>query len=212
MLQNDLYRLQILIPLLELLHHHAINQDDIQYTAVMVAERFAPYLLRPSGCAVKQARQDRLVVAAATSMVLDYRSLFLHSVLDQDRYANSHMLTPRAIHVPRHRPTSVYAAVSYLMPMPPKSAPVSMHNINSEPEDFCKVGTDLYLTSSDLSHDSPYSDDLDSAFSGSSCASISSRDGDNHRQVLANQGIDNELDAAVHSLFCASTADLLIPI
>lgn len=74
-LQNDLYRLKVLISLLELLHHHVINQQN---TAFMIGKRFAPYLLRPASCGIRQIQVNYLAIAAATAMVLDYRSLFSH--------------------------------------------------------------------------------------------------------------------------------------
>ncbi|KAL0035412.1 hypothetical protein WJX77_005676 [Trebouxia sp. C0004] len=37
--QNDPYRLRILLPLLELLHHYCINQHSIQHAAEFIGER-----------------------------------------------------------------------------------------------------------------------------------------------------------------------------
>lgn len=210
-LQNDMYRLKILIPLLELLHHHVINQDDIQNTAFMVGKRFAPYLLRPARCDNKQTQEVNLAIAAATAMILDYRSLFSNLFQDIDRHANKHMCIPCGSDIPRHRPTSLYAAVSYPMPLSPKSVPAYLQHISNMPEGWCKSSTDLLCTNSALCNGSPKSDDLESAVSMSSCFSICSHDAEQGETETENS-IDSDLAAAVDSLFCASTSQLLIPV
>ena len=211
-MQNDLYRLKILVPLLELLHHHTINQDHIQHTAAMLGEVFGPCLLRCHGSTSKQTQQDERAIAAATAMVLEYRSLFLHTMLDADLQISPQPLTPRSLSIPKQRPTSMYAASSYPMPIPPRSASVQRHHFNIELEDGVKGGSGSNLISSISWPNSPKSDDLDSAFSGSSLSSMYSHDTEELRRHFQGEEIDNDLVAAVDSLFCASTTDLLIPI
>lgn len=210
-LQNDMYRLKVLIPLLELLHHHVINQDDIQNTAFMVGKRFAPYLLRPASCDNKQTQEDKLAIAAATAMILDYRSLFSNLFQDIDQHAHKYMCIPCGFDIPRHRPTSLFAAVSYPMPLSPKSASADLQHICNMSEDWCKGSTNLSCPSSALCNGSPRSDDLESAVSMSSCYSICSHDAE-QGEIATENSIDSDLVAAVNSLFCASTSQLLIPV
>ena len=151
-------------------------------------------------------------MAAATAIVLEYRSLFLHTMLDADRQTSPHPLIPRGINIPKQRPTSMYAASSYPMPIPPRSASVPLHHVDFEPEDCLKGGKGSSLVSPVSWSGSPQSDDLDSAFSGSSLSSMCSHDTEELRRLFQGEEIDNDLVAAVDSLFCASTTDLLIPI
>lgn len=184
----------------------------------MLGEIFGPCLLRPHGCTGKQTQQDGLAIAAATAMVLEYRSLFLHTMLDANQQTSPHALTPRGVNIPKQRPTSMYAASSYPMPIPPRSASVSLHSLNSEcfnsePEDYCNKGSKgSCLVGSGCYSGSLLSDDLDSAFSSESLSSMCSHDTEELRRHIQGDEVDNDLVAAVDSLFCASTTDLLIQI
>ena len=142
-------------------------------------------------------------------MVLDYRSLLSHAMLDTDRQTSHHMLTPRGIDIPKQRPTSIPAAC-YPMPTPPRLMSASLRYVSSRSEDVCKLGSGSNLTGAPAWNGITMSDDLDSAFSGSSLFSTWSQD--ELRRFFEDEEVDNDLVAAVDNLFCASTADLLIPI
>lgn len=62
------YRMRVLYPLLEFLHHHAINQPCIQAAAEELARIFTPWVLRKqagsSPSSLSEARTARCARAA----------------------------------------------------------------------------------------------------------------------------------------------------
>lgn len=208
-LQNDTYRLKVLIPLLELLHHHTINQDNIQQTAALLGEMFAPFLLRPHKRTAKHCQQSSFAVAAATTMILDYRSLFSQTVLDNDSCTSNYKLTPKGIDIPMQRSSPAMAATRPVAI--PRSAPATLQYVSSEPEDFCQGIESSSLTAAMLGS-SPKAYDLDSAFSGASSFSMCSSEAEDLRQLFEAEYVDEDLVTAVNDLFIASTAGLLLPI
>ena len=208
-MQNDTYRLKVLVPLLELLHHHTVNQDNIQETAALLAEMFAPFLLRPYKRIATHSQQSNFAVAAVTTMILDYRSLFSQTGLDNDSCTSNHMLAPNGIDIPMQRSSST---IPVTRPVAiPRSAPPSLHYVSSEPEDFCQGIKSSSLTVAVLGN-SPKAYDLDSAFSGGSSFSMCSSEAEDLRQTSEAEYVDEDLVTAVNNLFTASTAGLLLPV
>lgn len=199
-LQNDAYRLRLLLPLLELLHHYCINQCSIQHAAAYVAEKFASCLLQPA----HESSFSADAVSACIAMVLDYRSLFGQSMVDLDSSAAQHSAASQAVDIPR-----AHSTVQRSKPCPMPSSPMAAKRLpssglhfvmRSKPEDF-EASRSVPRVSSLFG--SPTSDDLDSAFSATSM------DTDDNRSCTEVDVPDDELIQAVDSLILESTSDLL---
>jgi len=204
-LQNDLYRLRILLPLLELLHHYCINQHSIQHAAEFIGDKFACCLFQPTDQSWISYETTALAVAASTAMVLEYRTLFGQSMVDLDNKAAHKRAASHAVDIPQSQ-RSTAVAMSCPMPTSPMAAkrlPSSgLHfDMQSEPEDFERSVKTSYFSTSLFG--SPVSDDMDSAFSGSSIEMEDSK------TSMESEDIDADLAHAVDSLCLESTSDLL---
>ncbi|KAL3137310.1 hypothetical protein ABBQ32_006850 [Trebouxia sp. C0010 RCD-2024] len=199
--KNDTYRLRVLLPLLELLHHYCINQRSIQHAAVYIGERFAWCLLRPSHHSGAEGESEAPAVSACVAMVLDYRSLFGQNTSDFDTEVAQRSAS-FAASMPR---VSSGTQASKPCPMPsssmaarrlPPSEPLVL--LRSEPEDFehAKSACCAWPIGS------PMSDDMDSAFSASSMET------DDNKFDFETEGLDDDLVHAVDDLFLKSTSDL----
>ena len=202
--QNDAYRLRILLPLLELLHHYCINQRSIQHAAAYVAEKFVSCLLQPKHESSASGDSTAFAVSACISMVLDYRSLFGQSMVDLDSSAAQHSAALQAVGIQRAR-----SRVQGSKPCPMPSSPMAAKRLpssglhfalRSEPEDFESPTSTPCLSPF---FGSPTSDDLDSAFSATSM------DTDDNRSCTEVHAPDEELIHAVDNLILESTSDLL---
>lgn len=202
-MQNDAYRLRIVLPLLELLHHHCINQESIQHAAEHVGTKFASCLLRPAHQFTASSEDTALAVSASTAMVLEYRTLFGQSMVDFDQKVLQQRTVPNAIDASLSQPSTAIPCPMPTSPMAAKRLPSSgLHfDMRSEPEDFDLGAQSLYLTSPLFG--SPLSDDMDSAFSGSSIEMEDSK------STVECEDVDADLAHAVDSLFLESTSDLL---
>ncbi len=204
-LQNDPYRLRILLPLLELLHHYCINQHSIQHAAEFIGDKFAGCLFQPANQSWVSYETTALAVAASTAMVLEYRTLFGQSMVDLDNKAAHKRAVSHAVDIPQSQ-HSTAVAMSCPMPTSPMAAkrlPSSgLHfDMESEPEDFERSPKTSYFSTSLFG--SPVSDDMDSAFSGSSIEMEDSK------TSVESEDIDADLAHAVDSLCLESTSDLL---
>jgi len=204
-LQNDPYRLRILLPLLELLHHYCINQHSIQHAAEFIGDQFACCLFQPTDQSWISYETTALAVAASTAMVLEYRTLFGQSMVDLDNKAAHKRAASHAVDIPQSQ-HSTAVAMSCPMPTSPMAAkrlPSSgLHfDMQSEPEDFERSMKTSYFSTSLFG--SPVSADMDSAFSGSSIEMEDSK------TSMESEDIDADLAHAVDSLCLESTSDLL---
>lgn len=203
-LQNDAYRLRVLLPLLELLHHYCINQHSIQCAAAYVGEKFVSCLLRPSFRSDTTGESEALAVSACVAMILDYRSLFSQSAVDFDSEAAQHSAASAAANIPQAH-SSVHTSKACPMPSSPMAArrlpsPRAHFLLRSEPEDFeCAKSAPCALPQ----FGSPTSDDMDSAFSASSM------DTDDNKVYSEADALDDDLVHAVDNLFLESTSDFL---
>lgn len=203
-LQNDTYRLRVLLPLLELLHHYCINQHSIQHAAAYIGEKFASCLLRSSFQSDTAGESEALAVSACIAMVLDYRSLFGQSAVDCDSEGAQHSAASAAVNIPQAQ-SAVHTLKGCPMPSSPMAArrlpsPRVQFLLRSEPEDFeCAKSIPCALAQ----FGSPTSDDMDSAFSASSMET------DDNQVYAKVDALDDELVRAVDSLFLESTSDLL---
>ena len=203
-LQNDTYRLRVLLPLLELLHHYCINQHSIRHAAAYIGEKFASCLLRPSFQSDTAGESDALAVSACIAMIYDYRSLFGQSAVDFGSEAAQHSAASVAVNIPTAQST-----VNTLKACPMPSSPMAARRLpsprahillRSEPEDFeCAKSVPCTL----LQFGSPTSDDMDSAFSASSMET------DDNKAYAEADALDDDLVHAVDNLFLESTSDLL---
>lgn len=197
-LQNDTYRLRVLLPLLELLHHYCINQRSIQHAAAYIGERFASCLLRPSDHCGTEGESEALAVSACMAMVLDYRSLFGQSTLDSEvaqQSASFAASMPRSQSNMQICPMPSSPMVARRLPSP---EPICL--LPSEPEDFeCGQSASCAFPY----FGSPMSDDMDSAFSASSMET------EDNKLSIDTDVLDDDLVHAVDNLFLESTSDLL---
>ena len=200
--QIDSYRLRILLPLLELLHHYCINQRNIQLAAEYVGNKFASYLLRPAHQASPSSQDTALAASACTAMILEYRTLFSQSMVDVEGCA-AQQRTACGVNAPQLQP-GMHAAMPCPMPTSPRAAkrhPSLGFDFRSEPEDYDRGNRSSGCTP--CLFGSPVSDDMDSAFSGSSVEMEDSK------SSAEFEGVDDDLAHAVDSLFLESTSDLL---
>ena len=205
-MQNDAYRLRILLPLLELLHHYCINQRSIQHAAEYVAQKFVTCLLRPERRTTLHTEEAALAISASTTMILEYRTLLGQSIVEFD--AKKAQLRPRRHFDVSQQMGKLQSAKSCPMPVSPMAAkrlPSSgLHmEFQSEPEDFEHSIQAAKACTSPSFLDSPMSDDIDSAFSSSSVEL------DESGTHSSEDSIDADLANAVNSLFLESTSDVL---
>lgn len=201
-LQNDTYRLRVLLPLLELLHHYCINQHSIQHAAAYIGEKFASCLLRPSFQSDTAGESDALAVSACIAMILDYRSLFGQTAVDFDNEAAQHTAALAAVNIPQAQSPVNTLKACPSSPMAARRLPSPRAHLllRSEPEDFeCAKPVPCALPQ----FGSPTSDDMDSAFSASSM------DMDDNKVHAESDALDDDLVHAVDNLFLESTSDLL---
>lgn len=195
-LQNDVHRLRILLPLLELLHHHCINQHSIQHAAACIGEKFASCLLRPPLHCGTAGESEAPAVSACIAMVLDYRSLFGQSAVDVDSEGEKHSAALATVTIPQGTSTAQIPKACHMpsSPMAARRLPRAHFLLRSEPEDFeCAKSAPC----------SPTSDDMDSAFSASSIET------DDNKVCAQAAALDDDLVQAVDNLFLESTSDLL---
>lgn len=203
-LQNDAYRLRVLLPLLELLHHYCINQHSIQHAAAYIGEKVASCLLRPPFHSGTAGESEALAVSACKAMVLDYRSLFGQSAVDVDSEGEKHSAALATVNIPQSTSTAQTPKACH-MPSSPMAArrlpsPRAHFLLRSEPEDFeCAKSAPCALPQ----FGSPTSDDMDSAFSASSVET------DDDKVYAQADALDEDLVQAVDNLFLESTSDLL---
>lgn len=186
--------------MLELLHHHCINQHSIQHAAAYIVEKFASCLLRPPFHSGAAGESEALAVSACIAMVLDYRSLFGQSAVDFDSEGEKHSAALATVSIPQGTSTAQIPKACH-MPSSPMAAtrlpsPRAHFLLRSEPEDF-------ECAKSAPCAGSPTSDDMDSAFSASSMET------DDNKVYAQADALDDDLVHAVDNLFLESTSDLL---